>query len=120
MTRVFYLHYNRDEALERVRELRAAGYTVSYHYSSQDPPRFPRKNLPDIVIVSLERLPSHARRLVEWLWEAKYRQAIPVVFVGGDPQKVAAVRKRFPAARFCEPRALLQLIESARNNKGKS
>ena len=36
-------------------------------------------------MISLDRLPSHGRAVAEWLWEAKKRQHIPIVFLGGQP-----------------------------------
>lgn len=101
MARVFYLHYNEEEALTTVQALRAAGHVVSYHSSTETPPKIDKDNLPQIVVLSLDRLPSHAREVAAWLWEAKYRQSIPILFVGGKPEKVQATREKFPQAVYC-------------------
>jgi hypothetical protein len=98
--RVFYLHYHREELAKRVASLRAAGISVVGHWSTALAPKVPR-DLPDAFVISLDRLPSHGRALAEWVWEAKKRQHIPIVFEGGTPDKVATTRARFPNAEFC-------------------
>ena len=103
MVRVFYTHWNKDEALRVVGLLRDAGHTVAHHWSTEPDAaswKTLKENLPDAMVISLTRLPSHGRHLAEWFWEAKYRRAIPIVFVDGDPEKVAIARKQFPKAIF--------------------
>ena len=78
-----------------------AGRDVRAHFSTQSSPR-PKGDLPDAVVISLDRLPSHGRAVAEWFWEAKSRRGIPIVFEGGKPDKVAAASEKFPEARFCE------------------
>lgn len=106
MARLFYVHWNDGEALETVRTLRGAGHEVAYN--SQSGPGNPnwkqlRASLPDLLIISLERLPSHGRHLAEWFWEAKSRREVPILFVGGKPEKVAGVREAVPEACFTSP-----------------
>src|SRR5262249_31659140 len=100
MARVFYLHWNREEVEARVAPLRAAGHDVTPHWSTEEPPKF-GDVLPDVFVISLDRLPSHRRHVAAWVWEAKKRQALPIVFAGGKPVKVAAAKEQFPRARFC-------------------
>lgn len=80
--------------------LRAAGYVVVSHWSTATAPKVP-KDLPDAFVISLDQLPSHGRALAEWVWEAKRRQGIPIVFEGGEPEKVAATKAKFPRATYC-------------------
>jgi hypothetical protein len=111
VARVFYLHWNREEALEHVRALRRAGHTVSCHYSTRQPPKI--RSLPDACVISLARLPSHGRAVAEWFREAKARLAVPLIFVGGAEEKVAQTRRRFPDARYCAPAELTKVIARA-------
>jgi hypothetical protein len=69
-----------------------------------------KDGLPDVAVISLERLPSHGRAVAEWLWEAKKRQHIPIIFAGGEPAKVQTTRDKFPRAHFCSMRSLLTTI----------
>lgn len=110
--RVFYIHWNEEECKERVRALRAAGHVVRSHWSTTEAADLKEK-FPDALVISLDRLPSHGRAIAEWLWEAKKRQHIPIVFEGGAPDKVAATKAKFPQAKFCNiggvPETLAQL-----------
>jgi hypothetical protein len=100
MADVFYLNFNEQEASETVRTLEAAGHTVRLHWDTQSTAKFDGW-LPQAAVISLERLPSHGRAYAEWLWEPKYRRTIPILFVGGRPDKVEATRQKFPAAIYC-------------------
>ena len=100
MAEVFYLHWNQQEAEKTVRSLEAAGHTVRYHWNTETVAKF-EGWLPQIAIISLERLPSHGRSYAEWLWEAKYRRNIPILFLGSKPDKIEPTRAKFPDATFC-------------------
>jgi hypothetical protein len=97
--KIFYVHWNEQELQQRISSLLAAGYDVGYHWQAATKPTV-REFEPDVVVVSLDRLPSHGRRFAEWFWEAKKRQKIPIVFVGGEPEKAAVAKKQFPNASF--------------------
>jgi hypothetical protein len=73
---------------------------VRTHWSTTESADLKDK-LPEALVVSLDRLPSHGRAMAEWLWEAKKRQHIPIVFEGGAPDKVAATKSKFPDAVYC-------------------
>jgi hypothetical protein len=106
VAKIFLLHWNETEAKERGSELRSAGHDVVLHWSTEGGP--PLKDaLPDIAVISLDRLPSHGHAVAEWLWEAKERQYIPIVFAGGEPSKIDATRKKFPRARYCSTAAVV-------------
>ena len=68
--------------------------------------------LPDIFVVSLDRLPSHGRQYIQWLWEAKKRQHIPVIFVDGKADKVEETKTKFPNARYCTSNTLVSVVEN--------
>ena len=107
---VFYIHFHEAELAQRMAALAAAGYRVRGHWSTESVARFD-DGWPDAFVISLDRLPSHGRRYAEWIWQAKKRQHLPIVFVGGKPDKVAATRERLPAARYCDGAALLETLE---------
>lgn len=100
MAKVFYVHWHQAEAEAEVSRLREAGHEVEVHWSSSDHMRW-GDAAPGVVVISLDRLPSHGRQIAEWIWEAKKRQSIPIVFAGGQPDKVAAAREQFRHAHFC-------------------
>lgn len=109
MARVFLLHWNEAECKARASVLRRAGHDVVLHWSTETSAPL-KDDLPEVAVISLDRLPSHGRAVAEWLWEAKKRQHIPIIFAGGEPAKVQATRDKFPKARFCSTDALLDTL----------
>ena len=98
--RVFYVHWNEEECKARIKALRSARHVVRGHWSMTEHAAL-KDPLPDALVISLDRLPSHGRQIAEWLWEAKKRQHIPIVFEGGAADKVAVTKQKFPRAVFC-------------------
>jgi hypothetical protein len=78
-----------------------------------------RGALPDVLVISLARLPSHGRQVARWFWETKARRAVPIVFVGGTADKVEATRARFATAIYCSERGLRGAIDRAVKSAGK-
>jgi hypothetical protein len=109
MAKIFLLHWNEAEAEERGSALRSAGHDILLHWSTESGPSL-KGTLPDVVVISLDRLPSHGRAVAEWLWEAKKRQHIPIIFAGGEPSNIDATRKKFPKAVYCSTAAVVQEV----------
>lgn len=122
MAKVFYVHWNEAELKERLAPLQKAGYDVASHWRTETHARF-GETLPEAVVISLDRLPSHGRAIAEWFGEAKKRQHIPIIFAGGQPDKVKATKAKFPQATFCtteETPAVLALALKGRALKPQS
>jgi len=116
-TIIFYLHFNEAELKERIKPLIKAGYDVRCHWSTENVAKW-TNYIPDIVILSLNRLPSHGRQYAEWIWEAKKRQHIPIIFVDGKPDKIEQTREKFPKAIYCSSDQLESIIKSGIKNEG--
>jgi len=101
MPPVCLLHWNEAEAADRLGRLRAAGFEA-YHSSLAGPPLFRllRENPPAAVVIDLARLPSHGREVGAALRAAKATRYIPLVYVGGEAEKVARVRTLLPDAVY--------------------
>ena len=110
MARIFYVHWNEGEALERIAPMTEVGHDVRVHWSTDSSPSL-KGELPDAVVISLDRLPSHGRAVAEWFREAKSRRHIPIVFEGGKPDKVLVAREKLPEARFCETGRVADMLE---------
>jgi len=101
MPRVQLFHSNAAEARERIARLKAAGYRVAH-----DVPIGPellrrlREHPPRAVVIDLSRLPSQGRDVALALRTSKATRHVPLVFVDGDPKKVAGIRKLLPDAAF--------------------
>jgi hypothetical protein len=101
MKSIYLLHWNEAEAAERVERLRAAGFEA-YPSTLAGPPllRQLRLDPPDAIVIDLTRLPSHGREVGAALRAAKATRFIPLIFVGGEPEKVARVRTLLPDAVY--------------------
>jgi hypothetical protein len=110
MKNLFYIHFNEQELLDRIEPLKEAGYKVGYHFTAGKAAQF-GDPLPDVLILSLDRVPSHAKAYAQWFREAKKREHIPIVFVGGQPEKTGTFKELFPKAHFCESRHLLSTLK---------
>ena len=110
MARIFYVHWNENEALERIAPMTEAGHDVRAHWSTESTPSL-KGELPDAVVISLDRLPSHGRAVAEWFREANSRRHISIVFEGGKPDKVSVARAKFPEARFYETGRAADMLE---------
>jgi hypothetical protein len=90
-----------DLAVEHVARLEAAGFQVD-----GSPPHSSgivgsiRDLAPDVVLIDLDRAPSHGNAIASILRQSKSVCHIPLVFAGGLPEKAAEIQRRFPDAVF--------------------
>lgn len=100
--RLRYLHWHAGEAGERAARLRGLGYEVD-HSPFDGPAALKTMRLapPDAVVIDLSRVPSHGREVGVALRAAKATRLVPLVFVGGEPDKLARVKQVLPDATFC-------------------
>lgn len=101
MTRIILIHWKAEELPERVARLESAGYEVdstlpqgsaSLRRLGEDPPA--------ALVIDLSRLPSHGRDVAISVRTRKSTRRIPLVFVGGAPDKVARVKEFLPDAVY--------------------
>ena len=59
-----------------------------------------RAHPPAVVVLDLDRLPSHGREVGVALRTSKSTRHIPLVFAGGPPEKVEPIRAELPDAQF--------------------
>jgi hypothetical protein len=109
--RIFFIHWNEEELKEKIQPLKKAGNKVDVHFSTEITANL-KEDLPDILFICLDRLPSHGKAYAEWLWQAKKRQHIPIIFCGGKIEKVEPIKEEFPNAIFCSNENLLQTISN--------
>jgi CheY-like chemotaxis protein len=98
--RVCLIHWNRVEAEERAARLRSAGYDVDHETLDSDGLRALRRDPPDAVVVDLTRLSSHGRDLALAIRGNKSTRHVPLIFVDGDPKKVARIKEILPDAVY--------------------
>jgi len=92
--RVCPLHWNAAEADERAQRLTRLGYeVVCESRGGPDLLRALRSDPPLAVVIDLSRLPSQGRDAGVALRQTRAARSVPLVFVSGDPVKVARIRE---------------------------
>ncbi len=101
MHRLTLCHWNREEAVERLARLRKAGFEASAVWSG-DSPEFKAvtKAPPDAFVIDLGRLPSHGKYTALALRSFRATRQVPLVFIEGDRDKTAALRRLLPDAVY--------------------
>jgi len=118
MANIRLIHWNAAEAAPQIELLRAAGHVVAYEEKVNSAiGRRIRETRPDAVVIDLSRLPSHGREVAVYLRGQKRTRDLPLVFVGGAEEKLAAVRRLLPDATYTTTGKLKSAIRSAMKNK---
>jgi hypothetical protein len=143
MARVRLFHWRAEEAKPLLTVLKAAGYSVDYDARTGParPSRRPatgdgsaeprsvvrassfkepdssyrevRARPPDAIVIDLSRLPSHGREVAVFLRGSKATRHVPIVFVGGEPEKIDSVRRVLPDAVYTPVSRLRSALRSA-------
>jgi len=109
--------WNDDEAKQRALTLRQAGYRVDTPSAQGGGWAVDvRTNPPDVIVIDLGRLPSHGRAVAVWLRQKKQTRMIPIVFVEGDPIKLAATRMMIPDAVYTDWSKIRGAVTAALTN----
>jgi len=109
MDRIRLIHWNADEAEERATLLVNAGFTVDSAPLTPAELRALREEPPSAIVLDLSRAPSQGRDLALALRKHKATRYVPLVFVDGEPEKVARIQELLPDATY----ATWDKIESA-------
>jgi CheY-like chemotaxis protein len=99
--RILYIHWSESETPGRAARLEALGYSVDW--MAEIDPRLAkiRAKPPALVVIDLDRLPSHGREAGMALRSYKDTRDLPILFVGGLPDKIERVRASLPDAHYC-------------------
>jgi hypothetical protein len=100
LPRVRLYHWNAKEAGPLIAKLRAAGYEVVHNPEARASTRELKESGAAAVVIDLSRMPSHGKYVGAWLRGSKSTRHIPLVFVGGEAEKVAAIKKLMPDAVY--------------------
>ena len=95
------VHWKAAEAPERIERLRSAGFQAVYRsLDTLDDMKALAAEPGDAVVIDLGRLPSHGRELGVYLRSRKSSRGTPLVFVGGQPDKVQRTSDILPDAAY--------------------
>jgi CheY-like chemotaxis protein len=101
MARIRLIHWNGPEGRECKRRLVDLGHQVDFDdLEVLQNRRALRTNLPDAYVIDLSYRPSHGREIAMSLRTRKDTRPIPIVFVDGEPQKVAQIKAFLPDATY--------------------
>lgn len=95
-----FFHWNQAESDERTKRIESAGHDVDNTLPSPSTLKTLQQHPPDAVVIDLERLPAQGRDLGIALRTYKATRSVPLVFVGGKPEKVAHVQELLPDAVY--------------------
>src|SRR5580704_11827280 len=106
--RIRLVHWRASEAAALLEQLRGGGHLVEYDEQVQSEGfRGIRQSPPDLFVIDLSRLPSHGREVAVFFRGQKATRHVPIVFVNGAPEKVAAIRRMLPDAVYTAGTGLL-------------
>lgn len=113
MNRVRLVHWNALEAEKRAAILRSAGYEVDYEPLTPLGLRKLRTNPPSAVVIDLSRLPTQGRDIGLAIRHYKATRHVPLVFVDGDPEKMARIKAQLPDALYSNWSQIQSSLEEA-------
>jgi hypothetical protein len=113
MHRVCLIHWKAEELQERVDRLRSAGFEVDGEPLSPASLRKMREDPPSAVVIDLSRVPSQGRDFALSIRRRKATRHVPLVFVEGDPTKLARVKELLPDAIYTTWIDIGEALESA-------
>jgi CheY-like chemotaxis protein len=100
---VYLIHWDDDGRNQRAVELRKYGYEVIDSIFSGSKLFNKLEELqPWTILIDLTRLPSQGRDVGVALRRRKGTRHIPIVFVGGEAEKVADIKALLPDAGYCD------------------
>jgi hypothetical protein len=113
MPRVRLFHWRAEETKPLIAALRAGGYMVDYPGDKANGSWRSLRERPQPVaaVIDLTRLPSHGRYVAAEIRASKSIRQIPIVFVDGDPDKVASIRKDIPDAVYASRASLRSALK---------
>jgi len=111
--RIHLIHWNASEAIERAERLRAAGYRVTCDPFTPAEFKKLKQTPPAALVIDLARLPSHGRDVAMAFRGAKATRHIPLVFVGGESEKVERIRQQLPGAIYANWRHIRSAVRRA-------
>lgn len=100
MPRVRLIHPDPARAREFASRLREAGYVVNHRTLDASWQVALRRNPPAAVVIDLSRIPSMGRDVGIALRSSRSTRGVPIVFVGGDAEKLPGIRKLLPDATY--------------------
>ena len=118
MPRVRVIHWKPEEAVPLLEVLREAGFEAECQpLTGGSVLTDLRRVQPDALVIDLSRLPSHGREVGVHVRASKSLRAIPLIYVGGAAEKVAAIRALLPDAVYTSVAGAGSAVRSALHDR---
>ncbi len=113
MKQIVLIHWNEEESKPRVGELRRLGFDVEWIAPRGGQGLQPYiQNPPEAFLIDLTRIPSHGRAIGVFFRQRKSTRNVPIVFLGGEADKVEKTRELLPDATYLEWKDIAKLQRS--------
>ncbi len=116
LPRVRLYHWRAEEAERLIAQLHSAGYDVVHKPEARTSTRELKESGAVAVVIDLSRMPSHGKYVGAWLRGSKSTRHIPLVFVGGESAKVAAIKAQIPDAAYASLAGVAEAVKKAIRN----
>ena len=116
MHRIRLIHWDASAAAERGEYLQSIGFKTVHEPLTPAGLRELRKDPPDAIVIDLSRVPSQGRDMSLGLRKHGATRNVPLVFVGGDPEKVSRIKDLLPDAIYTTWKGIEAAIQSAIEN----
>ena len=100
MLRIRVIHWKPVEISAQVEQLSESGFQVECELLTQRVLKGIREAPPDAILIDLSRLPSQGRDIALNFRITRSTRYVPLLFVGGDKQKIARIRQLLPDAIY--------------------
>jgi hypothetical protein len=108
------VHWHSAEAEQLAARLHRAGFDVDASVpETTEQLRALRKSTPTAMVISLDRMPSKGRWLGMAMRNAKATRSVPILFAGGDANKVEQTRQLLPDAVYSGWPKIAQALRAA-------
>jgi hypothetical protein len=116
--RLVLIHWNREEGPARAESLRQAGFAVEWLApGGMAGMRELLASPPQAILIDLSRLPSQSQAVALELRRRKSTRGVPMVILGGLPEKIERLRALLPDAVYTDwsraPAAIREAIEQS-------
>ncbi len=114
MRRVVLIDWSPTWATRHARWLRGTGYEVEARAPrSGSELKPPQDRPPHAFVIDVGRLPSQGCAVAVFLRRRRATRAVPIVFAGGEPEKVARVQGLLADATYAEWRGIRGALRRA-------
>lgn len=114
MAHLALLHWDAAEGAARAETLTTFGWSVDLvSVTNTAAVKRIAARVPEVIVIDLSRLPSQGRDAAAALLARKPLRTVPLLFLGGQPEKVEMVRQAFPQSTFADWRRVRSALREA-------